>query len=232
MPSCPFCQTELPDDFGLIDCSGCDASLFIEMDGSVRSNESEPEEPASEEPAAVVEPAGEDYNFELSEDSQESPPEPPPELDPGEEEFPSEPVSFDEPVASEEESMEETMDEPMEENAEFAEPDSPLEVPPPVTDSFESEDISNLATAIDQRGTLDGLRYNLEISGIDTSDLRREVFEALLDKKLGWDTEEVVNSIEAGVLELKSVTAVKAQVVVQRLKVLPLKIRWEQYADS
>lgn len=41
MAQCPSCQGELPDDFGLIDCSHCAAGLFIEFDGSVRLRESE-----------------------------------------------------------------------------------------------------------------------------------------------------------------------------------------------
>lgn len=247
MPSCPFCQTELSDDFGLIDCPGCDASLFIEMDGSVRStSESASPEPAlaaeppmmeedfsthEAEDSPVADPTGDfleedqnDFAFEMSEPEPQEEPEPAADLESG--------MSLDEPPAA----MDSVEEPPAKEFEDIysdpAEPDAPLEVPSPVSDSLESADLSNLATAIDQQGAVEGLRYNLKISGIDTSDLRREVFEALLDKKLGWDTEEVMNSIEAGVLELKSVSAVKAHVVVQRLKVLPLKIRWEQYADA
>ena len=39
MAQCPSCQNELPDDFGLVDCSHCSAGLYIEFDGSVRLRE-------------------------------------------------------------------------------------------------------------------------------------------------------------------------------------------------
>lgn len=196
MLSCPFCQTELVDDFGLLDCPGCDASLFIEMDGSVRSSQ---EEPAEEQFAAEVEVPSEAPDEFL---------------------MPADPTVVEESP----------LEEPIPEESQME--DEPLVVPPSVADHFESTDMADLATAIDQRGAIDGLRYDLKISGIDTADLRREVFEAFVDKKLGWDAEEVINSINAGVLELKSISAVKAHVLVQRLKVLPLQIRWDQYADS
>ena len=40
MPACPLCNTELGEqDFGLIDCPGCGASLMIDLDGSVESSD-------------------------------------------------------------------------------------------------------------------------------------------------------------------------------------------------
>lgn len=35
MAACPNCQTELPDDFGLLECSNCRASVFVGMDGEI-----------------------------------------------------------------------------------------------------------------------------------------------------------------------------------------------------
>ncbi len=35
MSHCPNCQAPVPDDFGLIECKNCGASIFVEFDGSV-----------------------------------------------------------------------------------------------------------------------------------------------------------------------------------------------------
>lgn len=35
MSNCPNCQAPVPDDFGLIECANCGASIFVEFDGSV-----------------------------------------------------------------------------------------------------------------------------------------------------------------------------------------------------
>ncbi len=35
MSHCPNCQAPIPDDFGLIECKNCGASIFVEFDGTV-----------------------------------------------------------------------------------------------------------------------------------------------------------------------------------------------------
>ncbi len=249
MPSCPFCQTELADDFGLIDCPGCEASLFIEMDGSVKANsDQEPgqsvepnfespmdqpldesssqeefyqEEPLAESP--MEDNAFEQGNFGLSEFEENPAEESPVAETPQEPQFESEPLedfsSFEEPAISEDQA------------GSFPQ-DAPLEVPEPVADNFAATDLSELATAIDQHGSVDGLSYDVRIAGIDTADLRREVFESLTEKRLGWDIEDLKNKIDKGCLELKAISAVKAHIIIQRLKSMPLQIRWDQHADS
>ena len=39
MSNCPSCQTLIDEDFGLVTCHGCGATLFVELDGSLRANE-------------------------------------------------------------------------------------------------------------------------------------------------------------------------------------------------
>ena len=62
MASCPHCQTALADDFGLLECSNCGASVFVGMDGEVVQGNASSVEPtvmvsATEEaPAFVPEP--------------------------------------------------------------------------------------------------------------------------------------------------------------------------------
>ncbi len=52
MAQCPVCSTELKDDFGLIDCPGCGASLFMEFDGQVLRRD----ERGGEAPPPIGEP--------------------------------------------------------------------------------------------------------------------------------------------------------------------------------
>jgi len=112
-------------------------------------------------------------------------------------------------------------------------PDIPLRVSDPVVPKpINTTDLSKLANEIDSGSeVVGGLRYNLIIQGIDTVDLRREVRDSLLDAKFGWDVDQLLKSAQGGKMEIKSISALKAQIVVQRLKVLPLQIRWEQHAD-
>lgn len=211
MPACPFCQTELADDFGLIDCPGCDAALFIEMDGSVRAHSQQEEEPNPVSESSV--------DFDIGEQA----------LSESEEEVaPEEMSSAEEFSEYEEEENLSSMDPSFMEDGE---PDEVLQVSPQVEDPLDHEELSGLATAMDQQGAIEGLRYDLKISGIDSSDLRKEVHEALMDQKLGWPIEDIMKRMDRGTLELKGISAVKTHVLVQRLKVLPLQISWGQYAD-
>ncbi|MCB0412621.1 MAG: zinc ribbon domain-containing protein [Bdellovibrionales bacterium] len=43
MSQCPNCQADISDDFGLVTCEACGASLFVEMDGSIVANSDIPE---------------------------------------------------------------------------------------------------------------------------------------------------------------------------------------------
>jgi hypothetical protein len=48
MSSCPSCNTDLGDqDFGLITCPGCGASLMIDLDGSVESSKGDVSDPSA-----------------------------------------------------------------------------------------------------------------------------------------------------------------------------------------
>jgi hypothetical protein len=245
MPSCPFCQTELPDDFGLIDCPGCEAALFIEMDGTVQApGEASPSAETSDAFAAPEEVEGTFVDQLLEEPSMEEPMEPPSEeiLEEAPEEISEQmPEEIPEPFqAQEEESYEEVQEEVPEAPEEFSQeaqqeelppeiPEGPLQVSDPVPDRVSAADISQLANAMDEQGVVEGLRYDLRISGIDSADLRKEVYDSLLDRKLGWNMDDLMETLKDGVLEVKAVSAVKAQVVVQRLKTLPLQVRWSQY---
>jgi len=54
---CPVCQTSVPDDFGLIECSKCGAVLFVEFDGKVTARSEERTTVLSEDTPVVDIPA-------------------------------------------------------------------------------------------------------------------------------------------------------------------------------
>lgn len=73
-------------------------------------------------------------------------------------------------------------------------------------------------------------RYELCLRGIDTSDIRSMVKEILDDEKFLWDADLLLANIQRGELRLNELTAVKAALLVQRLRSLPIEISWEQHA--
>ena len=72
--------------------------------------------------------------------------------------------------------------------------------------------------------------YRLEISGIDTKEIRESIREVIADGRFAWDADQILAQVKMGVLTLRDLAPVKASVLVTRLKRLSVKIRWEQYA--
>ncbi len=77
-----------------------------------------------------------------------------------------------------------------------------------------------------------GLLFKLRISGIDSKELREEIRQALKDSRFGWSLSEVMgpDRLRVGVLVITNLNAVKTSIIVNRIKHLPVEIRWEQYA--
>jgi len=71
-----------------------------------------------------------------------------------------------------------------------------------------------------------GLVYHIKLAGVDTAELRQELLEALDDKRLKLDAKVLMKSIKAGRLDIINVNPVKAAVLLNRIKHLPLMIRW------
>jgi hypothetical protein len=76
------------------------------------------------------------------------------------------------------------------------------------------------------------LLFRLRILGIDTSETRKSLRQCLDDERFLWDTEQLMRSIDRGVLLIDRVNPVKATVLVERLKDLSVEVEWEQYAIS
>ena len=169
-----------------------------------------------------------DFTFEANESAI------PPEEEAGPEAPPQENNDFLEELEQSEQSKQAEDEAPVEKVDFFADE---LE-PPPVyepepTGRGGSSDLSDIARFgnSDVTGSRDGsLRYNLLVEGIDTSDVREAFREALTDRKFVWDTDDILRTIQNGAVRIENVVASKAFVLVSRLRALPVRISWEQYA--
>ncbi len=107
--------------------------------------------------------------------------------------------------------------------------------PPAVYNSAapNSPDLSDVAAFgnSEMSGGRDGtLRYNLIIEGIDTVDVREAFREAITDRKFVWDIDQILRSVRNGRVQIHNVAPTKGYILISRLRGLPIKIRWEQYA--
>lgn len=99
-----------------------------------------------------------------------------------------------------------------------------------IAETSDMSDVAEFGNSQMSQGREGMLRFNLYIGGIDTSDIREEVRWALTDAKFLWDADQFMNSIHNGELAIKAVTPVKSALLLQRLRAIPVEIRWEQYA--
>jgi hypothetical protein len=130
---------------------------------------------------------------------------------------PQEPTTFD-------------FDTPPEGPESEATPSPPVYVSAANPDSPDLSDIAAFGNS-EMSGGRDGtLRYNLIIEGIDTADVREAFREAITDRKFVWDIDQILRSVRNGKVQIQNVAPTKGYMLVTRLRGLPLKIRWEQYA--
>lgn len=91
-------------------------------------------------------------------------------------------------------------------------------------------DIADFGNSASSQGREGLLRYNILISGIDTSELRSQIKEALADQRFLWDVEGLILTIQNGTLCMRDLTAVKSSLLLQKIRALDVKVQWEQYA--
>jgi hypothetical protein len=76
------------------------------------------------------------------------------------------------------------------------------------------------------------LVFRVLISGIDTKELRDSLREVLEDSRFVWDPGAILAKLSKGTLTIENLSPVKAMILVNQIKRLPVKIRWEQNAIS
>jgi hypothetical protein len=205
MAQCPVCAAEVFEDFGSTECLSCGAQLLIHVDGTVEtmggSKTGDVSAVEFREPERLF-----DEEVDTGDEPQEE--ERPPEFEPQ-----PKPDIFadpDEPSAVESETV-------------YRVPDTPA-------DSPDLSDIARFGNSEASSGRDGALRYNLRIHGIDTVDVREAFREALTDRKFLWDTDQILRSIRNGEVQIPNVAASKAYMLITRLRSLPVKVKWEQYA--
>jgi hypothetical protein len=102
----------------------------------------------------------------------------------------------------------------------------------PVSNSPDLGDVANFGNSEFSGGREGPLRYNLFIEGIDTVDVREAFREAITDRKLMWDTDQILRSVRNGRVNIPNVAPTKAYILITRLRGMPVQVRWEQYAIS
>lgn len=99
--------------------------------------------------------------------------------------------------------------------------------PAPV-DSSSFEDVINFSNSSVSTAKDGRILFNVFITGVDTKDIRALVREALEDQRFLWQVDGLMSSIKDGALEMRNLNPVKASVLVNRLKHLPIEISWHQ----
>ncbi len=114
----------------------------------------------------------------------------------------------------------------------WLEPPPLPEVPESAMASADLSDIGAFANSELSSGRDGSLRYNVAIAGIDTAEIRLQFREAITDRRMLWDVDQILRSIQNGEVKISNISPVKAYLLILRLRPLPLSISWEQYAIS
>jgi hypothetical protein len=214
----------------LYTCPKCNAVFFVDWGGQPEvaassetfGNEEIPGEIEtssgdllSDEGPAVNQFGGDPMNFEAAPYEQEPVPH---------EELPVEdfnPIYENAPVDSEAVAEEEA-------NYDFSQPLDTITPQPMTPLEPEPNPLSDIADFGNADLSQAALNYTITISGIDSGALRNQIQEAITDSKFGWNVIQIMAQIKGGVLTIRSVNAVKASILIQRVKYLPVKISWRQ----
>ncbi len=194
MAACPNCQTELPDDFGLLECSNCRASVFVGMDGEVIQG-------GNADPSSTVEAQQQPVdNFGIEAEEQEQ----------------AAYVAQEIPQENQEQIPENTQENNWQVNS--------------TEEAFaEVVNFGNQDTVYQQDGPLS---YIVTLSGIDSTDLENRLKEALGDKRLIIDVDQLWPTLKNGQLKLLGLSPVKTYVLISKIYELPISVEWEQHVLS
>lgn len=227
MSSCPKCGHTIEADFGMFNCSSCQAFLSVDLDGNVALAEDLNESPLysadlnstnSEEPPSNA--SYEAFDSFTSDESSASPSE----AESLEDINLSSPLSEDVPQDTQTTASDE-VDRSSYALNEIAEDEDAQTKVLESADLSDVVDFGNSQLSSSQSG---GILYDIYLSGIDTAEIREEVRLNIGDKKFLWNVEGLMKSIKNGRLVIQRVNAVKAALFIQRIKHLDIDIQWKQ----
>lgn len=234
-PLCPNCQTELTDDFGLVDCKSCGAVCLIDLEDNVVVQGDEPIESEDEnleneevygsseetEEENADEADGEEYEEEYEEsllEDGESNEEPQPEEDLESEEE----GLYDESGLIEAGNDESDID--GEEDAVESVPTPRVPVAP-----LSGEDFLKDLEVFSEEATADGghIYYDFHVTGIEGAQLRENFIETLADSRLEI-SEDSIREILGDSLDftLPQISFLRLTVIYKRLLSLELEMSW------
>lgn len=146
--------------------------------------------------------------------------------------------SLDQDHIAEEESMELPIDlgqqEQEEQNVNPASEE--LEVEEEEAEALETQDVKQDFSDVEEYGNAQAtsekgfLRYDLHISGLDSSEIEQHVLAILEDPRFKWDAKEILQMQKEGILVIENLNPIKAMCLVSELSFLPvLELSWKQY---
>jgi hypothetical protein len=205
MATCPNCGAKLKDDYGMVSCESCQSILFIDMDGNANLNLGDlpPGEPIF--PGASPEPGGStpaDYE-----------------------------MKYDQGLPALES---DAMGVGVAGGGDRTEPGISSYVGSqqvtPASDANDPLGLSSYANSEVSMGKDGLLLFDVLVEGIDSKEVREMVREVMSDRRFAWNADELLKNLSRGVLRLGRVSPVKASILINRLKHLPIRIKWEQHA--
>lgn len=201
MVSCPICSTQNEGDFGLINCTSCGSPFFIQIDGTTEAADVPRVNTAVTRNTIPAHVISDDVSDSILEDfSQVN----------RESDFQN--PDQNEPVAAQ------------------SHAGASATLSPPHSPGQSMQDLADFGNSEGSVAREGAYRFNLTVMGIDSAEIKVEVKDALSDGRFLWDIEAMFNEMADGVLVIKDLSAVKSALVVQRLKILPVDIKWEQHA--
>lgn len=254
MANCPRDGTPIDVDYGMATCPSCGMILFVDMDGEAMIGSQASEAPNPEHPALDPETPHAQASFDPEPTKiRTSPAEAvgavgavEAEIEPrtAEDAIAPDPAPEDDPLAALN---------PMPMGLEPAPLDSVPEIdaaPPMEMDQFlgyepspeGGEDplapvggpgdplgIADYANSEFSQAKDGPFLFRLIIAGLDSKELREALREAMNDDRFAWDVDGLLQGVSMGELHIRNVSPVKATILINRIKRLPVKIRWEQY---
>jgi hypothetical protein len=87
-------------------------------------------------------------------------------------------------------------------------------------------------TANSVSATNGSIWYQIQVNGIDTSQLRQDILRILREPRLGLVNDELSENIKDGQLFIQGVNTAKASFIINSLKALPVEVQWQMYAKD
>jgi hypothetical protein len=105
------------------------------------------------------------------------------------------------------------------------------QTPKPSGNAFKNftDDVQSFGNDTSETGLLS---FDIEISGIDLGETKRDLIEALEDKRFGWNIDDLTQNMKGGKLTLSNVSAPKIIVLVKRITALGLVLNWRHHVST